>query len=169
MDKRHLLLFFLMLISAITRLIPHPPNFTPIIAIALFSGIKCKNKSLALLLPLLAMFLSDMVIGFHSSMIWVYSSILVITICSTYFTSSLKNIFGGVLSGCVLFFIVTNFGVWISSAMYTKDIVGLANCFIAAVPFAQNSIIGNLFYSVIMFSLFGLIERKIIKIPNFSI
>ena len=147
---------------AFSRLIPHPPNFTPVCAIAIFAGATLKDIRLALLIPLVALLISDAVIGFHSTMIFVYSAIAVI-IAANY--CWLKNIWIvtvtiAAISSSILFFIVTNFGAWLSHDMYPKTADGLMQAYIAGIPFFKNTLLGTLFFLAISFIATKLIARS---------
>ena len=100
---------------AFFRLIPHPPNFTPILAISVFAGIKFKDNLFSYLVPLSAMLVSDAIIGFHNGMIIIYLAIVL----SAFIARKLKTINSSVLSSCFLFFLITNFQVWIMSSGYS--------------------------------------------------
>ena len=138
---------------AITRLIPHPPNFTPIIAIGLFGGAYLKDYKLALLIPLIAMIIADTFLGFHETMLWVYSSLIFISMMGILLKNriTLKNCTVATLGGSLVFFLVTNFGVWIMSGFYAKSIVGLLTCYSMALPFFHNTLAGSVVYSAILF------------------
>lgn len=140
--------FGLILIAILTRLLPHPPNFAPITSIALFSGFHFANKRLALFVPLIAMFISDLFIGVHSLMPVIYLSFLLISILSFYMKSlSISN----VVLASTLFFVMSNLGVWYF--YYPLTWVGLTSCFVLAIPFFVNALAGDLFYtSVLQFS-----------------
>jgi hypothetical protein len=140
--------FGLILIAILTRLLPHPPNFAPITSIALFSGFHFANKRLALFVPLIAMFISDLFIGVHSLMPLIYLSFLLISILSFYMKSlSISN----VVLASTLFFVLSNLGVWYF--YYPLTWAGLTSCFVLAIPFFVNALAGDLFYtSVLQFS-----------------
>ena len=140
--------FGLILIAILTRLLPHPPNFAPITSIALFSGFHFANKRLALFVPLIAMFISDIFIGVHSLMLVIYLSFLLISILSFYMKSfSISN----VVLASTLFFVMSNLGVWYF--YYPLTWAGLTSCFVLAIPFFVNALAGDLFYtSVLQFS-----------------
>lgn len=137
----------IIILAAAARLLPHPPNFTPIGGLALFSGSKISSR-FGFIIPLLAMFISDVFLGFHSTMIYVYLSFMII-----FFIGRLiKKIGVGqiLLAGFVsslLFFLITNFGVWLSTNMYLKNLNGLMNCYVNGLPFFRNTLIGDLVYS----------------------
>jgi hypothetical protein len=146
------------------RLIPHPPNFTPIGAMALFSGAYLGRRGLlAFAAPLGAMLLSDAVIGFHSGMPFVYASIAAIVVIGwlALRQKSLLRVGGAAVASSVLFFLITNFGTWAVSGMYPLTASGLAACYVAAIPFFQNTLAGDLFYSGLLFGGFALLERAV--------
>ena len=151
--------FGLILIVILTRLLPHPPNFAPITSIALFSGFHFSNKRIAILIPLLGMFLSDIFLGMHSLIPVVYLSFTLISIMSFYIrTLSFTN----VLLGSSLFFVMSNLGVWYF--YYPHDWGGLSTCFVLAIPFFLNAIAGDLFYTAVLQFSF-----KKIKTLSFSV
>jgi hypothetical protein len=151
------------LVAAALRLVPHPPNFTPIGAMALFSGAYLADRRLAFAVPLAAMLLSDAVLGFHTGMPFVYGSVALIVLLGW---SGLKRVtsmrvVGAALVSSVLFFVVTNFGTWAVSGMYPLTAAGLAACYVAAIPFFQNTMVGDLFYAGLLFGGFALLERAL--------
>ena len=143
----------IIIFAAFTRLMPHPPNFTPIIAMGLFGGAYLKDKRLALLLPMGAMLIADIFLGFHGTMLWVYGSLIIITTMGFLLKSgvNLKNGAIATLGGSLLFFLVTNFGVWASGSFYPKTVEGLMSCYAAGIPFFGNTLVGSVFYSSLMF------------------
>ena len=146
------------------RLVPHPPNFTPIGAMALFSGAYLGRRGLvAFAAPLAAMLLSDAVIGFHTGMGFVYASIAAIVVIGWLALQrrSPLRIGAAAVAGSVLFFIVTNFGTWAVSGIYPLTASGLAACYVAAIPFFQNTLAGDLVYCALLFGGFALLERAI--------
>ena len=163
-QKVVLFIYFVGLI-ALSRIIPHPPNFTPVIAIAVFMPYLTRNLYSAMLVPLSAMFVSDLYLGFHSSMFWVYTSILLGTILSQY-TISMKKTYvhlgSNALLSSTIFFIVTNFAVWMSGSMYPLTIDGLLLCYTMAIPFFGNTLAGTLFYV----SLLGLVSYSATNISR---
>jgi hypothetical protein len=157
-----LLITGMILFAAFARLIPHPPNFTPVAAMALFAGAYFNKKWMAFLIPLTAMFLSDLVIGFHSGMWAVYLSLILITIIGMIFIKRKKagNIILASVTASVLFFIITNFAVWAAGIYYPKTISGLALCYTAAIPFFHYTLLGDLFFVGVMFGLYHLIVNR---------
>ncbi len=165
LTPRFLVLAGMILIAAFTRLIPHPPNFTAIGAIALFGGASFNRKSLAFAIPIIAMFLSDLIIGFHPGMYAVYLSFVLIVMIGMSLRNKKKigNIFLASVSASVLFFVVTNFALWATGILYPKNLAGLAECFVAAIPFFHYTLFGDLFFAGI---LFGAFELAIVKFPQ---
>ena len=158
-------ILILITILAFSRLIPHPPNFTPLLGMAVFSGVIFDRKILAFVVPLVAMLLSDLVIGFHSSMPIIYFAIMLnvgvgFLLVSKF--SYLKSILA-LVSGALIFFMVTNFAVWLGSGMYSQDLNGLISCYIMALPFFQNTLLSSLVYGLGAFYLFDLFENKFLK------
>jgi hypothetical protein len=163
-QKFVLFLYFIGLI-ALSRLIPHPPNFTPVIAMAVFMPYLTRNVYSAMLVPLLAMFVSDLYLGFHSSMFWIYISILLGTTLSHY-TMSIKKTYvhlgSNALVSSTIFFVITNFAVWMSGTMYPLTLDGLIICYTMAIPFFGNTLAGTLFYV----SLLGLVSYSATNISR---
>jgi hypothetical protein len=158
-------ILILITILAFSRLIPHPPNFTPLLGMAVFSGVIFDRKILAFVAPLMAMLISDLVIGFHSSMPIIYFAITLnvgvgFLLVSKF--SYLKSILA-LVSGALIFFILTNFSVWLGSGMYSQDLNGLISCYIMALPFFQNTLLSSLVYGLGAFYLFDLFENKFLK------
>jgi len=157
----------LILFAAFSRLIPHAPNFTPVISIALFAGAYLQ-KRFAFLVPIVAMLMSDLLIGFYSpiSMAFVYGSLLLI-VALGFVTSgkvSMIKVGGYSLVGAVLFFLLTNFGVWIvPNSMYPRTFAGLVECYVMAIPFFGNTLYSTLIYSTVMFGLYEAAERFVFK------
>ena len=159
--SRMLLLMAIVLVTALTRLLPHPPNFSPVMAVSLFSGAYLMDKKYAILVPILVMFLSDLVIGFHDLMPLVYVLMVAAVLLGTKLRENFTfgRILGYSISGSVLFFIGTNLGVWATSGLYAKDLSGLALCFTAAIPFFQSSLAGDLLFTGALFGLLYALER----------
>lgn len=154
----------LILIAAFSRILPHPPNFTPIMALALFGGAVLEDKRWAFLVPLAAMWISDLAIGAHALQPLVYVS-LALAVCMGFRLRDRRfvSIATGAFASSVLFFLVTNFGVWVSGLLYPPTFEGLLGCYIAALPFFQNTLWGTLSYSAILFGGLALIDRLVRK------
>jgi hypothetical protein len=151
-----------LLLAIAGRLIPHAPNFTPVAAMALFGGATLSNKRLAFLLPLIAMFISDLIIGFHSTMWAVYIAFAITVFIGTKLNNNIKplRIITASVASSALFFIITNFAVWLGSSFYPQNAAGLIECYAAAIPFFNNGIIGDLFYSGILFSVYTIVTQR---------
>jgi hypothetical protein len=143
----------LVALAAVARLIPHPPNFTPLAAMALFSGAAFSRKTWSILIPLVAMFISDLALGFHNQMVSVYGSLVLISLIGFALSErrSVGRIVTASVTGSVVFFLITNFTVWLSSSMYVHSVSGLAECYTLALPFFQNELIGTLVFSGLLF------------------
>ena len=154
-SKKQIFPIGLILILAFARLIPHPPNFTPIIAVAIMSGYLFKNVNLSFVVLLLTMFISDLFIGFYGNLIFVYASLLLITYIFHKFSNkiNLKNLFISGFAGSFIFFIISNFGVWalgspgVYDIAYEKSVSGLVQCYILAIPFFGNTFLSTLIFA----------------------
>jgi hypothetical protein len=145
----------LILILALARLIPHPPNFTPIIAVAIMSGYFFKNINLSFLTLIVAMLVSDLFIGFYENVIFVYASLLLITFVFYKISNKInfKNLFIYGFAGSIVFFVISNFGVWalgspgVYDVAYDKNLSGLIECYILAIPFFGNTFLSTLIFA----------------------
>lgn len=142
------LIFFAMFL-ALFRIIPHPPNFTPILTAAIVAPMLTKDRLLGITIPILAMFFSDIVIGFHVYQFAVYSSILIIALVSPMRKSYLSL---GIMSvgSSVFFFITTNFAVWFVWDYYPKTYEGLVSCYFLALPFFKNTLISTCLFTALI-------------------
>ncbi len=156
MNRNENFLIGFVLLAVWFRLIPHPPNVAPITALALFSGASFRNKWFSIVFPLIAMLLSDIVLGFSTISLWVYSAFILITMFS-WVTKELK--WTSVLISSLIFFIVSNFGVWVLS--YPHTIEGLITCYTMAIPFFGYSILGDMAWSLILFGLYETIKQNV--------
>ena len=160
----------IIVLAAISRLIPHPPNFTPIAAMALFGGAYFSKRSYAFIVPLIAMLISDMLIMrfvyahlstvpeyfISSATISVYISFALIALIGMMLRNNVRPlpIIGAALSSSVLFFLITNFAVWVGSTYYPQNLPGLIACYGAAIPFYRGEIFGSFFFNTVMGDLF---------------
>lgn len=158
---RFLALATIILAAAASRLIPHPPNLASVTAVALFGGAYLSDKRLAFVVPLSALFLSDLVLGFYSHMEIVYLSFALIVCIGLWLQAHRKPayIVGAALASSTLFFLITNFGVWAFEPLYPHTLQGLIACYTAAIPFFQNTLQGDLLYTLVLFGGFALLER----------
>jgi hypothetical protein len=148
------------------RLLPHPWNFTPIAAVALFSGVYL-GKRYALFVPLLAMFLSDIFLGFYDLklMLAVYGSFALVGLIGLAIRRR-KNpatVLGGSLAASTLFFLITNFAVWQFSFWYEKSLSGLFQCYALALPFFRSALLGDLFYTGVLFGAYEMVLLLLTK------
>jgi hypothetical protein len=164
MNKSRLaLLITLTITAAIFRVLPHPPNFSPIAALALFGGAHFADKRAAFLVPLTAMFLSDLALGLHELIPVIYGCFVLIVglglVLRRY--RSPTWVVGLSVTASVLFFVITNFAVWASSGMYPRNGTGLLACYVAALPFFGNTVAGDLLFSSALFGVQALAEWRV--------
>jgi hypothetical protein len=152
----------LVLLCAAARLLPHPWNFTPLMAIGLFSGYQASKAATGILVTLSALALSDLVLGFHTGFWWVYASALVAVLFGriTRNRGGASAITAAALASSLSFFLITNFMVWATSGMYPVTLTGLGACFTAAIPFFQNQFVGDAVYTLALFGGYALLKRS---------
>jgi predicted membrane protein len=171
------------LLAALSRLLPHPFNFTPIGAIALFGGAGFSRRIMGFIIPLGAMLLSDVVleftrgIGFHATMWAVYLSFALIVCIGFTLKDKLRlsSLILASLSASLLFFLITNFAVWLNAAEYARNLSGLLACYAAAIPFYSqdlfgspllNTVMGDLFFSALLFGAYILVNFRFPKLAR---
>ncbi len=174
-DVRFGVIALMILAAAFSRLIPHPANFAAIGAMALFGAAHFKSKWAAFIVPLLALWLSDLVVTnilyasyyktftlFYSGFYWVYGAIALTTVLGFLLLKKVNfgRVAGSGLAASLLFFIVTNFGSWPGNPLYSQDFNGLIACYVAGIPFFGGTLAGNLFYSAVLFGGFALAQRQ---------
>lgn len=162
MSRNRILLVFMMIFTvALSRVVPHLPNFTPLAAIALFGGAVLTDKRFAIGVPLVAMLLSDWIIGFHALAPLIYLSLVAMVFIGTYLTERRRIVPVAVaaFTASVFFFAVSNFGVWTLGMLYPRTLDGLLACYVAALPFFQNTLLGTLFYSGVLFGGLWVVEK----------
>jgi len=147
---------------SLTRLVPHLPNFTPILALALFGGAYLPSKKTAFLIPVSAMFLSDLILGFHSQIYAVYGCILILSFLGRTIQNkiNIRNLIITGISGSLIFFIVTNFSVWLGDNLYPLTLNGLIQCYVMAIPFFHNTLISTFIFLTILFTGYSFAEKK---------
>lgn len=156
-----LLAIFFVIGGILTRLAPHPSNFTPITAAALFGGVYLSKRS-ALLIPLVAMIISDYLLFpqamFHSTTLYVWGSFMISGLIGLWLKKRQKPhlILGASLVASLQFFLITNFGVW-TTGMYSRDISGLFESYLMGLPFYKFTLLGDLFYTSCFFGLYRLV------------
>ena len=142
---------------AAARFIPHPPNFTSLLALSFYIPLFFGRKYIFSIL--LSFFITDLFIGFHSITFFTWGSVVLIGLSSKFFINTLATRIMGSLSGACLFYIITNFGVW-SQGSYGYSLNGIINCYTLALPFFTYSLISTLIYSGVIEVLF---HKKAIK------
>lgn len=168
-------LILMVLAAAATRLLPHPPNFTSMTALALFGGAHFADRRLAYLVPLVALLFSDLLLGVY----WSWSSMaydphmwvqylcfaLVVTLgLGLRQRRSVARTGGTMLLASTLFFIVSNFGVWVFEGMYPQTAAGLVACYVAAIPFFGNALLGDALFTLLMFGGLHLLEARFVSL-----
>tara|TARA_Y100001970_G_scaffold212744_1_gene259850 strand:+ start:593 stop:1093 length:501 start_codon:yes stop_codon:yes gene_type:complete len=163
--KKEIFPITLVLILALSRLIPHPPNFTPIIAVAIMSAYFFKNVYFSLAVLLISMFISDIFIGFYNNMFLIYFTISFIALVFFQFAKNLnsKNLLVFGLVGSVIFFIISNFGVWLFGSLYEKNLNGLIYCYTLAIPFFVNTLVSTILYSYLGYYANRLMAKKLLN------
>ena len=179
MKKNLLLIILFIAIICIGRILPHPYNFTPLIAVTLLSSHSLSNKFLAIIVPIVGFWLSDLFMNnyiyagyfsdftvFNSGMIWTYGAIALVALMGSSFLNKISSgkVVLASLSGSTIFYLISNFGVWAFSPMYAKTFAGLVQCYSLALPFYGTSLMGDLVYSAILFGAYQLVFSKN---PNF--
>jgi len=164
-------LLVIVLAAAATRLLPHPPNFTAMTALALFGGARFSDRRLAIGLPLLALLLSDLALGLYwqwdfraiQGQMWVQYLCFLGIVCMGFALREARGAFrvgAMALAASCMFFVVTNFAEWLFQPWYPKTVAGLAASYVAGIPFFRNTLIGDLFYTALMFGGLHLLERR---------
>lgn len=165
----------LILLAALSRLIPHPANFAPIGGMALFGATYYAKRYWAFIIPIVSIWISDLILNnvvygqyfdhfvwFYSGSLFTYGAFVLIVLLGIPLLKKvcLPNLLGAALGASVLFFLVSNFGVWFSSSMYSKDLNGLIACYVAGIPFFKNTILGDIVYTGILFGVFEFCARR---------
>ena len=170
MNKRLMVLMGIVLAAAMARLLPHPPNVTPIAAMALFGGAFLPNRRLAYALPLAAMLLSDVVLGMTlygkamlASQPIVYACLLVTVAMGSLIQDrrSVLNVGSMALASSFMFYGATNLAVWATGSLYPRTLTGVVMCFTAAIPFFRNSLLGDMAFAAAFFGGFALLESAV--------
>jgi hypothetical protein len=149
--------FLLFALLVLSRLVPHPLSFTALGAVALFSGSLWKKKSLSFAIPLLAMAATDVYFGIYPGIIFNYAAVALTVLVAPKILGSFWSVTGRGFVAAVLFFIVSNFGVWAQAGLYSMSASGLAECYVAAIPFFRNQLLSTWFYSLVLYSTYRLV------------
>lgn len=158
-SKRQLIIIAFIAVAIVFRLVPHLPNVTPITAAALFSGVYFTDKKLAFIIPLLAMAISDIFLGFTLTSVFVYGALILVGLIGIY---SKKMNFKSILISSISFFLITNFGVWL--IWYPLNLNGLLECYTLAIPFFRNSLIGDFFFAGVLYYGFDFVQNRYLKV-----
>jgi len=153
----------LVVIGVGLRVMPHPWNFAPIGAIALFGGARFERRFFGIAIPLLTMLIGDSIIGFHSLMPVIYATYALIAVVGMLLRDreSIPAVGGSALLSATIFYLTTNFAVWARGTMYAKTAGGLVACYVAAIPFFGNTVASDVLFTAIFFGVFAIAERKI--------
>jgi hypothetical protein len=165
----------MILIAAFSRIIPHMPNFSPLGAIGLFGAAYFQKKLQAFLIPIAATWLSDLFINnviyaqyypkftwFYEGFYWQYGSYLLTTLAGIFILKKVntERVLIGALTSTIIFFLVSNFGCWIGSTYYPQNFGGLMTCYAAGIPFLKGTLLGDLFYSGVLFGSFAWAQKQ---------
>lgn len=165
----------MILLAAVTRIIPHAPNWTAVTAMAIFAGALFENRWLAALIPVIALALTDLILQSTGGVVFVYLPFVLITLGSPLYLQgdfnlhverpsgkSWSKLAAGSVVASLFFFVVSNFGVWLESGMYLRTPQGLMTCYMMALPFLANQVVGDLFFSALMFGVFYLLKSSVV-------
>ena len=155
MINKNFFVITLILLAVLSRFLPHPPNFTPIASIALLSSKGFTNRWIVFFIPISSLLISDLFLGLHRTIPFVYASFILIAVLGIY----VKKInIGTVLLSSTIFFLVSNFGVWVLH--YPISFVGLVQCYSLALPFFVNTILGDLVYGALLIYPFYVLQKS---------
>jgi hypothetical protein len=151
----------MVVLGAGARLVPHPWNFTPMMAIALFAGSHARKTSTAVLATLFALALSDALMGFYPGFWYVYAAALIPVLLGRLIRNrdGVGAIAGAALASSLSFFLITNFMVWATGQLYPRTMAGLSACYLAGIPFYRNQVLGDAVYTVAIFGGYALLNR----------
>ncbi len=149
----------LVFLGVISRCVPHASQFTSILAVAMLGGMYL-DRRLALVLPLAIMIVTDLYLGFHNTMLYTWGSMLLVSGIGLYLRNrkSMINVFGGSLVSAIVFFVVTNFGAWLT--LYPQTIAGFQQCYFMAIPFFRTTLLSTVAYSVVLYLTFEWLLKR---------
>lgn len=156
MKQQWLMAAILVAVLVTSRWIPHPANFTALVGVALFAGAFWRGLGMRFAVPLLATLIADIYFGFYPGMEWTYLGIAASVLMAPMLEASLFQVGARAVLASIVFFVFSNLGVWWSSGLYTVDMMGLGQCFTAAIPFFPNTVVSGVLYSVGIFSIYRL-------------
>jgi len=162
MNIRFSVIVSIIVVLAFYRVLPHPPNVSPVAAMALFGGVYFSDRKLAFIIPLFALVVSDLIIGLHDTLPFVYGAFSVTVLAGIWLRDklSLMSVAGTAVAASLLFFVVTNFGAWLfNPGLYPMTSAGLLQSYVAGIPFYANTLAGDLFFTALLFGGFYLLER----------
>ncbi len=174
-NLRFTLLVAMILLAAFSRIVPHMPNFSPLGAIGLFGAAHFQKRWQAFLIPIAATWLSDLFINnviyaryypsftwFYDGFYWMYGTYALIVLAGIFIFRkvTVQRVIAGSLASTAIFFLVTNFICWPGSKVYSQDLKGLMDCYIAGLPFLKGTFLGDLFYSAVLFGGFALAQKR---------
>ncbi len=173
-------LIIMILVAAATRVLPHPPNMTSMTALALFGGAYFSDRRVALAVPLVTLLLSDLALGLywswsdkavqsHMEVQYLAFALIVVLGFTLQQQRTAPRIGGTLLLASLLFFVITNFGEWAFQPLYPKTLDGLIACYVAAIPFFRNTLVGDLIYTTILFGGFHLLETRFVALREPSV
>jgi len=162
MKNQTLLLLLIIAALAGFRMLQWIPNLSPVAAMALFAGATFQDRKLAFVIPLAAMLVSDWYLGLHDTMLYVYGAFTLTIVLGFVLSHMLRpvSVLVAAISSSLLFFVITNFGVWMQGQLYSMDWSGLMQSYIAAIPFYRNTLTGDVFFSVLLFSGWWAFQQK---------
>jgi hypothetical protein len=151
----------MVVLGACARLVPHPWNFTPIMAIGLFAGSQSRRTSTGVFATLLALVLSDVVLGFYPGFWYVYGAALIPVLLGRLIPrrSGAGEIAAAAVASSFSFFLITNFMVWATDHLYPHTIAGLSACYLAGIPFYRNQVLGDAVYTGAIFGGYAVLHR----------
>jgi hypothetical protein len=161
MNPRLTTILMIIIAAALIRILPHPPNVTPVAAMALFAGAYVSDRRLALLIPLAALLISDLVIGIHDTMLYVYVGMAI----TVFIGAMLRNrptvlpAIAASFGASAIFFLITNYGAWMGNPIYPQTMQGLMAAMTAGIPFFRNSVLGDLFFTAVLFGGFQFLQQ----------
>lgn len=173
------IIIMMILAAAFSRIIPHPLNFAPIGAMAIFGAAYFSNRIIAFAIPILSLWVSDLVLNntvyasynehiwlFPTGFPWIWLAFVLITLAGIFLLKKVKigSVIGASLSASVIFYLASNFICWPGNPLYTQNLSGLVTCYIAGIPFFWNTLAGDLFYSAVLFGAFELVKKKFPKL-----
>lgn len=163
MKKQIFILVSLIVLAILSRWIPHPPNMTALSAVALFGSVHLNNKYVGILALLTALLISDMALGFYSGMWFVYAAFILIFMLGQIMlkTQSALQVTASAVTSSLVFFAITNLGVWVSGNLYPMTATGLMECFLLAIPFLKNQLIGDFLYSAVLFGSYAYYQKSV--------